>query len=303
MKYPGTYDTAKQAAKAYDAAAIELGRPLSKLNFPKKVPPGSGYTVTSKELPSNNTSGYRGVSNTKDGYRAQISIKGKLKHLGYFNTRKQAAIAYDHAVHKHRLPKSWLNFPTMKHNLNKEPKGRKKQKVSSTGFRGVTVQASGRYRAQISIDGKKKALGTFDTGEEAARAYDQAILKYNKPVAKLNFPPQTKEQPSSSSSSPSSAASSSSSSSSEESEESEADEESEEETSPPLRVFKKRKRSSNDSSGSGDVLPTKNAVNYPNGNQLSSSSSSSSSISFERSGFLDSMVKNKTTKTTNTKLV
>jgi hypothetical protein len=32
----GTYNTAKQAAKAYDAAAIELGRPLSKLNFPKK---------------------------------------------------------------------------------------------------------------------------------------------------------------------------------------------------------------------------------------------------------------------------
>ena len=38
---------------------------------------------------------------------------------------------------------------------------------------------------------KKSYLGTFDTKEETARAYDQAILKYNQPVAKLNFPPQT----------------------------------------------------------------------------------------------------------------
>jgi hypothetical protein len=47
-KYRGTYDTAKQAAKAYDAAAIEAGKPLSKLNFPKKVPPGY--------IPTNNDS-------------------------------------------------------------------------------------------------------------------------------------------------------------------------------------------------------------------------------------------------------
>ena len=63
MKYPGTYDTAKQAAKAYDAAAIELGRPLSKLNFPKKGPPG--YTPTNKGQQSNNTSGYRGAYNKR----------------------------------------------------------------------------------------------------------------------------------------------------------------------------------------------------------------------------------------------
>ena len=131
MKYRGTYDTAKQAAKAYDAAAIELGRPLSKLNFPKKVPPG--YTPINNGQISNNTSGYRGVTNRgKRGYEARIWIKGNLKHLGTFNTSKQAAAAYDHAVHNHGLPTSQLNFPTMKHDLNirnQKEKKNKKQKV------------------------------------------------------------------------------------------------------------------------------------------------------------------------------
>ena len=36
--YPGTFDTPMEAAKAYDLAAIQAGRPTSKLNFLDQVP-------------------------------------------------------------------------------------------------------------------------------------------------------------------------------------------------------------------------------------------------------------------------
>jgi len=177
LKGLGTYDTVKQAAMVYDAAAIELSKPLSKLNFPKKVPPG--YTPVNNGQRSTNTTGFRGVTNQKNGYQAQIVIKGKDTYLGLFDTLKHAAIAYDHAVHKHRLPSSRLNFPTMKHNLNKEPTaGRKKQKVSSSGFRGVQETKSGKYKAKLYVTGKQIYLGLFDTAEKAAAAFNHAVLKH-----------------------------------------------------------------------------------------------------------------------------
>ncbi|WP_424578945.1 HNH endonuclease [Bradyrhizobium sp. USDA 241] len=43
---------------------------------------------------------------------------------------------------------------------------------SKTGFRGVHSNGKGRFRARIKINGKSVSLGTFDTVEEGAAAYE-----------------------------------------------------------------------------------------------------------------------------------
>ena len=106
LHYQGTFDTAKKAAKAYDRAAIQAGRPTSKLNFVAKSAPKK------KKLKyTNKKSGYRGVSMHRNKFQSTIRIDGRNHYLGNFDTTKEAAIAYDFAAIQAKRPKTQLNFP------------------------------------------------------------------------------------------------------------------------------------------------------------------------------------------------
>ena len=52
-------------------------------------------SVASRQRKTSSKTGYTGVYKEHNRYRAVISIKGKSKHLGMFDTAEEAAAAYN----------------------------------------------------------------------------------------------------------------------------------------------------------------------------------------------------------------
>ena len=61
-------------------------------------------------------------------------------------------------------------------------------KANTSGFKGVSPDRRGRWRARVKVNGKQKALGSFATPEEAAIAYDREARAVFGEFARLNFP-------------------------------------------------------------------------------------------------------------------
>jgi len=58
---------------------------------------------------------------------------------------------------------------------------------NTSGYKGVS-RSGPKWQAYIQMDGRQIRLGTFDTPQEAARAYDEAALALFGEFARPNFP-------------------------------------------------------------------------------------------------------------------
>jgi hypothetical protein len=148
---------------------------------------GNLRVATHEENGSNRTAtravtGYKGVTILGKRFVAQIKHKGHTFRLGSYGTAEQAAAAYDHAARD-----LFGEFACLNGVKTKFVDMRGKRCTNTSGYRGVSWHKKAKKWA-VSLRANKKTIhvGSFADKEEAARAYNDAAIKYLGPNAYQN---------------------------------------------------------------------------------------------------------------------
>jgi len=213
----GTYATEEQAAVAYDKAALFKRGSAAKLNFPRENYADDAKMlaeVTWDELVAAlrweareaskgpEFSKFRGVFRTPSGrWQVSLYVNRRTVSLGAHATEEEAASVYDKAELYRRGSAAKLNFPRRDYTEDSRKLAelswdevvaafRLEARRASTGrepsrFRGVRLTRLGRWQTMIyrKETGAVISLGTYATEEEAAAAYDKAMLFKKGPAA------------------------------------------------------------------------------------------------------------------------
>jgi hypothetical protein len=112
----GSFSTKEEAAFVYDRAARQCTYEEKPLNY-KTLEEGEEAAEEAKRQPqaqpkARSASGFYGVTAAGKRWRAQIRHGGKKQNLGRFDTKEEAAVAYDSAVRQCGDEKKPLNYKT-----------------------------------------------------------------------------------------------------------------------------------------------------------------------------------------------
>ena len=152
-----------------------------------------------KKLFARNSSGFKGVSWSKRSkkWKAQITPNNKYLHLCFFNTKEEAARAYDANAHHYFGEFAFLNYPDEKidESLIISEKEDNKKRNNTSGFHGVYWRKrENKWSARATLNKKRINVGYFKTAIEAAKARDKKIKELmgdswkDQNRIKLNFP-------------------------------------------------------------------------------------------------------------------
>ena len=129
-----------------------------------------------------NWSAYR----AKNGYYAATSIrkrgaKGKTIFLHHTIMQREGDLVVDH--------KNGSTLDCRRANLRHATRGQNNsnsrvQKRNKSGLKGVTPRRNA-WRAQITVDGRTRSLGTYPTPEEAHAVYAEHAIRHFGEFAKL----------------------------------------------------------------------------------------------------------------------
>jgi len=132
--------------------------------FTWKKQNGSGKGVEGKKA------GYKG----SDGYiRLRIDFKYCNAHrLAWLYVHGVTPNGFIDHINGIRSDNRMVNLRDVSHSMNLQNRRVSQKNNKSSGLLGVSFENSlNKFRARISINGKQKHLGLFDTKEEAHQAY------------------------------------------------------------------------------------------------------------------------------------
>ena len=199
----GRFDTKEQAGIAYDRFVVDKSTDSVSftLNYPNMSDPEREEALK-VEPPKqkrrgnpNQKTGLIGVRKSGKKYIASINYGGTPYHLGSFDTKDKAGMAYDRfVVDKSTKEVSFtLNYPNMSDSEREEalkvgePVQEKRGKPNpTTGLIGVS-KSGNKYQAQIQFGRRKYNLGSFDTKEQAGMAYDRFVVGKNTDEISFNL--------------------------------------------------------------------------------------------------------------------